>query len=140
MKLEINQVDVWAASIEDKPGGLCQKFDTLAQAGVNMEFVIARRAAEKPGTGVVFVTPIKGARQINAARQAGFKKTKSMHSLRITGADKVGLAAQLTEAIADVGINLRGFSAAVIGKRVVLHLAFDSAGDANKALRRIKQI
>lgn len=140
MKLDITRVDVWAASIEDKPGGLSQKLDVLAQAGVNLEFLIARRAPEKPGTGVVFVTPIKGARQVRAAREAGFEKAESLHALRIATADKPGLGVKLTGQIADAGINLRGLSAAAIGRRAVFHLAFDSTADAAKAMRRLKQM
>ena len=140
MKLDITRVDVWAAGIEDRPGGLARKLDALAKAGTNLESLIARRAPEKPGTGVVFVTPIKGVRQMRAARQVGFEKTKSQHTLRIAADDKPGLGAKLTGQLADTGINLRGFSAAAIGRRAIFHLAFDSTADANKAMRRLKQI
>jgi len=139
MKLNITRVDVWVAGIKDRPGGLAQKLNTLARAGVNLEFIIARRAPEKPGTGVVFVTPIKGPRQAKAARQAGFKKTKSLRSVRIAAADKPGLGAKLAQRIADAGINVRGLSGAATGKSAVFHLAFDSASDANKAIRCLKQ-
>jgi len=140
MKLDITRVDVWAAGIEDRPGGLAQKLDALAQAGINLEFLIARRSPEKPGTGVVFVTPIKGAKQVRAATQAGFEKTKSLHALRIATADKPGLGATLTKHLADAGINLRGLSAAAIGRRAIFHLAFDSTANANKAKRCLKRI
>lgn len=36
MKLKIAREDVWAASMEDKPGQLAQKLDSLAQAGINL--------------------------------------------------------------------------------------------------------
>jgi hypothetical protein len=140
MKLDISRVDVWAASIKDRPGGLAQKLDTLAQAGADIEFLIARRAPEKPGSGVVFVTPIKGAKQTAAARKAKFSKTKSLHALRIAASNKSGLGARLTSELGQAGINLRGLSGAAIGKRAVLHLAFDSAADAGKAARLIKRI
>jgi len=140
MKLDISRVDVWAASIKDRPGGLAKKLEALAQAGVNLEFVIARRAPEKPGTGVVFVTPIKGAKQIKAAKKAGFAKTASLRGLRIAAADKPGLGAKLTKQLAEAGINLRGMSGAAIGKRAIFHLAFDSNADANQAMRCLKAI
>ena len=140
MKLDISRVDVWASSMKDRPGGLAEKLEALAQAGSNLEFVIARRSPEKPGTGVVFVTPIKGASQVRAAKRAGFKKSKTLHGLRIASADKPGLGAKLTQQIADAGINLRGLSAAAIGRRTIFHLAFDSAADTNKAMRCLKKI
>jgi len=140
MRLDISRVDVWAAGIEDRPGGLADKLDALAQAGCNLEFVIARRAPEKPGTGVVFVTPIKGAKQIKAAKQAGFEETASLNGLRVAAADKPGLGARLAKELGAAGINLRGFSGAAIGKRAIFHLAFDCNADANKAMRCLKQV
>ena len=47
--------------------------------------------------------------------------------------------AKLTKQLTDAGVNLRGFSGAAIGRRAVLHLAFDSAADTNKAARLIKK-
>lgn len=140
MELDIGRVDVWAASIKDRPGGLAQKLDTLSQAGADIEFLIARRVPEKPGTGVVFVTPIKGAKQVEAAKKAKFSKTKSLHALRVAASNKVGLGAKLTSELGQAAINLRGLSGAAIGKRAVLHLAFDSADEAVKAARLIKRI
>ena len=139
MKLDITRVDVWAAGIKDKPGSLASKLDALAQAGANLEFCIARRAPKKPGTGVVFVTPINGAGAIKAAKKAGFAKTKSLHALRIAAVNRKGLGAELTGLLGDAGINLRGLSGAAIGKRAVLHLAFGTAAKADKAKRLLKK-
>jgi hypothetical protein len=138
--LNVTRADVWAASIEDRPGGLAGKLAALAEAGAELEFVIARRASEKPGTGVVFLTPLKGAAQIRAAKKAGFEKTKSLHSLRVEGPDQPGLGAKMTQALAQAGINLRGLSAAAIGRRCVVHLALDSPADATKAARLLKRL
>jgi len=140
MKLDVTQDETWVAGIEDRPGGLLEKIDALSSAGVNLEFLIARRSPEKPGAGVVFVTPIEGDEQVKAAKQAGFDKSTSMYGLRVTAADTPGLGAQITREIANAGINLRGVSAAAIGSQAVLHLAFDSAQDAEKAMNRLKQI
>ena len=140
MALNVTRVDVWAARIQDKPGGLTKKLAALAEAGAQLEFVIARRAPDKPGTGVVFLTPLKGAAQIRAARKAGFEKTKSLCSVRIEGPDKPGLGARMTEALAEAGINLRGLSAAALGKRCIVYLAVDSSADATKATRILKRL
>ncbi len=140
MALDVARVDVWAASLEDRPGGLAEKLAALADAGAQLEFVISRRAPDKPGTGVVFLTPLKGAAQLRAAKQAGFEKTKSLHSVRVAGPDKPGLGARITQALADAGLNLRGLSAAAIGKRCVVHLALDSSADASKAVRVLKAL
>ncbi len=136
MRVDVSRVDVWAATIKDRPGALGEKLDALAQADIDLEFIIARRV--KPGKGVAFVTPIKGARQIRAARKAGFEKTKSLHGIRVATGNKPGFGAELTMQLADAGINLRGLSGAAIGNRAIFHLAFDSSDDASKAKRMLK--
>ena len=140
MALNVTRVDVWAASIEDQPGGLAEKLEELAAAGAQLEFVVARRAPDKPGTGVVFLAPVTGAAQVRAAKKAGFEKTGSMHSVRIEGPDKPGLGARMTRALAGAGINLRGLSAAAMNKRCVVYLSVDSAADATKAMRILKDL
>jgi predicted amino acid-binding ACT domain protein len=89
---------------------------------------------------VVFVTPLKGAKQIKAAEAAGFQKTDSLHTLRVEGADKPGVGLKLTQALAQAGINLRGLSAAALGKRYVSYLALDTAADAAKAAAALKKL
>lgn len=140
MKLDIARVDVWAAGIEDRPGALAAKLTDLSSAGVNLEFIVARRTAEKPGEGVVFLTPIEGPEQMKAAKEAGFQKAESMHSVRVGAPDEPGLGAVFARQIADAGINLRGVSAASIGNIAVFYLAFDSAEDASKAIACLGQL
>ncbi|MBI5094674.1 MAG: ACT domain-containing protein [Candidatus Hydrogenedentes bacterium] len=137
MAYTIQKVDVWAGTIEDRPGGLAGKLEALAAAGAELEFVIARRA--QPGTGVAFVAPLKGAKQTKAAAAAGLAKAASLQSLRLEGPDKPGLGAKITRALADAGINVRGISAAALGKRCVVYFAFDSADDAKKAQAALKK-
>jgi hypothetical protein len=139
MAYTIKKVDVWAGEIADRPGGLAEKLAGLSDAGGNFEFIISRRSPEKPGTGVVFLTPVKGAKQRSVAQQAGLSTTDSLHSVRIEGSDRAGLGKQMTAALAEAGINLRGLSAAALGRRAVTYLAFDNAGDADQAIRVLKK-
>ena len=129
--MKIQQVDTWATTIDDQPGALAGKLKALAAAGANLEFVIARRAEK--GKTLVFVTPIKGGAQIGAAGAAGFRKSSSLHTVRVEGNDQPGAGALATQALADQGLNLRGVSAAAIGKKFVCHIAFDTEADATKA-------
>ena len=138
--MKAQRVDTWAAAIKDKPGALAAKFRALSAAGVNLEFVIARRSPEKRGAGVVFVTPIKGPKQSRAAGAAGFKKTRSLHTVRLEGVNKRGQGARLTQALADLGLNLRGLSAAAIGNKFVCHIAVDREADANKVVRALRKL
>ena len=140
MAVKVTRVDTWAATIKDKPGGLAPKLAALAEAGANLEFVIARRAPNKPGRGVVFITPVKGAAQCRAARKAGFKKSKSMNTVRVEGPDKKGQGAKITAALAEADLNLRGLSAAAIGRKFVSHIALDTAADATQAARILRAL
>jgi len=140
MKLKASRIVVWAADIEDRPGGLAEKLGALAKAGTNLDFILARRAPESPGMGVVFVAPLKGAKQINAANDAGFLKTKAMHAVRVEGVNRPGFGRELTGAIASAGISLRGCSATAIGKRFVGYLALDRASEADKAIRVLRRL
>jgi len=139
MPLNVKQVRVWSATIDDRPGGLAGKLDALAKAGANLEFVIARRAPDKPGKGVVFVTPIESDAAMKAAQAAGFSVSDGLHSVRVDGPDEPGLGAKITGALAQAGINLRGISAAAIGNRMVCHLALDTSSDATKAMEGLKR-
>lgn len=134
MDLLVERVDVWAAPIEDSPGGLAEILSVLKDAGANLQFIIARRAPETPGKGVVFVTPLQGDREIRVAAQAGFNVTQRLHSVRVMGRDKAGIAAELVQKLAAAGINLRGFSASAIGPQFVAYVAVDSLEDASKAI------
>ena len=47
---------------------------------------------------------------------------------------------QLTKALAEAGINLRGLSVAAIGNRYISHLALDTAKDAARAVALLKKL
>ena len=138
MAVKVDRVDTWAAALEDIPGSLAGKLEALAKAGVNLEFIVARRAPDKPGNGVLFVAPIEGAAGRKAAKEAGFEKTPSLHTVRIQGPDKAGRGAAFMRALADAGLNLRGVSGAVIGNKLVGYVALDTQEDATKAARVLR--
>lgn len=139
MDLFVEHVDVWAATIEDKPGGLAGVLATLQEVGAELQFIIARRAPDQPGKGVVFVTPLQGDREIAAAAEVGFNVTQTLHSVRVMGPNRPGIAAELTQKLAERGINLRGFSAYVVGKQFISYVAVDSLGDANNAIEILQK-
>jgi hypothetical protein len=140
MAMKVERVDVWVASLSDTPGALAEKLDAVSASGANLKFVMARRAPETPGTGVVFALPLSGAKQLAAARKAGFRKTKNLYAVRAVGDDRKGMGAKLTGALAEKGVNLRGLSAMTVGKKFVLYLALDNSKDATKVVRLLKAV
>ena len=139
MDVIVERADVWAAPIPDRTGGLAELLSALRDEGANLQFIIARRAPEKPGSGVVFVTPLQGDKELRAAADLGFNVTRSLHSLRILGKDQPGVAADLLQQLANAGISLRGFSASVIGSQFVAYIAFDSPEDAGRAMQSLEK-
>jgi hypothetical protein len=131
--------EVWVASMKDKPGALGNKLAALAEVGADLGFIITRHSPEKPGTGVVFVTPLRGDKEIQAATAEGFSASSHLHSLRVEGKNEPGIAAKVAQKVAQAGLNLHGFSGAVIGTQFVLHLAFDTAEAAQKAIAVLRQ-
>jgi hypothetical protein len=138
MSLTVTKVDVWAAQIEDKPGGLAKLLGTLAGAGANLECLIARRDPSNAGKGIAFLTPVKGADVRKAATAEGLKPAEKLATLKVEGNDAPGIGSRITSAIADAGVNLRGASGAVIGRKFVVYLGFDEKADADKAARALK--
>ena len=138
--MKSQRVDTWAASIPDRSGALANKLRALAAGGINLELIIARRHGDDKGNGVVFVTPIKGAKQVGAASSAGFTRSSSLHTLRVEGTDKVGQASRVATALSEHGLNLRGFSAAAQGKKFVCYVAFDTEADVVKAARFVRNL
>ena len=133
----VEHVDVWAATIEDRPGRLAYLLAELRDAGADLQFIIARRA--EPGEGVLFVTPLRSDREIAAAAQVGFNVTNTLHSVRVMGRDRPGIAAELTQKLAEERINLRGFSGSVIGTQFLAFVAVDLLEDANKVIEILEK-
>ena len=75
MNLLVERVEVWATSIEDKPGSLANILSVLREAGADLNFILARRALEAPGRSEVFVTPLRGDAEREAAATLGFNLT-----------------------------------------------------------------
>jgi predicted amino acid-binding ACT domain protein len=140
MALKARKAEVWVVSIDDRAGGVADKLELLAKAGANFEMVFARRTPENPGKGMMFVTPVKGAKVTRAAREAGMGTPPSIHTVRIEGADRLGLGAKIARALGDAGISFRGISGIAIGRRFVSYVACDSAEDQAKAIAVLKKL
>ena len=133
MAYTVNKVEMWTGEIDDRVGGLAEKLEALADAGADLEVVVARRQPHRPGKGVVFVGPLTGAKVQKAAEAAGLTKARDLVALRVEGPNKPGECSRLARRLADAGLNLRGLTATVLGNKFALSLGFDSDADATKA-------
>jgi hypothetical protein len=138
--IRISKVDVWAGDIQDQPGGLARVLSALAERGGSIECVVARRKSDGSGAGDVFVSPVKSRRMQEAAARVGLKQASDIATLRIEGPDRPGLGGRITQAIADAGINMRGLTAAVMGRSFVAYFGLDSSDEADRAAKAIKSM
>lgn len=136
MSYTVKRTTVWAGDIMNRPGMLARVLEALSTSGANLEFLIARRVSDN--TSRVFVSPIRGKRQEAAARDVGLMPAEKLHTIRIEGPNRPGLASEVTRGVAGKGVNLRGASAAAINGRAVIYLGLSTEADAATALRAIK--
>lgn len=140
MAIKASRIDVWAAKIDDRSGATADALEALARAGANLEMVFARRTPEQPGSGVVFLAPIKGAKAIKAAAAAGFARQGGLHGVKVEGGDKPGIGASIGRALGDAEASFRGMTAIAIGGKFMCFLAFDSAEEASRAIAALKKL
>lgn len=139
MPYEISHVDVWVGEMDNHPGGLAAKLEDLYAAGCNLEFIVCRRIPEKPGLGLIFVAPVKGRKQTQAARNTGLEKAETMYSVRLCGPDRKGLGARLANIASEAGVNLRGVTCAAMGRKCIVYYSFDSKDEANRTVRAFRK-
>jgi hypothetical protein len=140
MALKASRTDMWTCPLEDRAGGTAEKLEALAKAGADLEMVFARRAPEQPDSGILFVSPIKGAKAVRAAQQAGIAKAEGIHAVRVEGGDKPGLGAKIARGLGTAGISFRGLTAIALGTKFVSYIALDNEEDAAKAVAVLKKL
>jgi hypothetical protein len=140
MALKASRTDMWTCPLEDRAGGTAEKLDALAKAGANLEMVFARRAPEQLDKGVLFVSPVKGAKVVRAAQEAGITKAEGIHAVRVEGGDKPGLGAKIARGLGSAGISFRGLTAIAIGSKFISYIALDNEADAAKAVTVLKKL
>ena len=140
MSFKMERVHLWSGEVEDAPGGTASKLVHLAQAGANLEYVFTKRLPNKPGTGILYVSPVTGAAQISAAREAGLSETDYPVVHRIEGDNEAGLAHRLTQAWAIAGISFQGLTMSVLEGKFIGFAAFDAVNDANVAAKILADI
>ena len=115
MAYTITVEDVWVGELEDRPGGLAGKLETLSRAGANLEFILCLRNMALPGSSTLFVSPVRADEEVQAAIKAGLTRWTTAHSLRIEGPDRPELGATIARAVANAEVNIRGASASTHG-------------------------
>lgn len=139
MPYRVKKVDVWTGEMPDRAGGLAEKLRPLAEAGVDLQMLFARPGLNSAGEAVMFLAGVSGAKGRRAAQAAGLVRATDVAGVVVEGPNRPGACQALCDRLAEAGINLRGLSAQAHGKTFVMSLAFDSAADARKAAKVIRE-
>jgi hypothetical protein len=135
MPLQIRRIQAWCGEIPDRPGAAAGKLAYLNEAGADLEFIFTRPNPNKPDTSVLFLAPITGPAQMQAARDAGLGPALDVAMLCVEGEIRHGISYDIMSKLAIAGINLRGISVSCIAKRFAAYLAFDSVDTMTKAIQ-----
>ena len=140
MALQIRRVQVWSADVPDRPGAAVAMLEQLARNGADLEFIFTRPHPNKPDTSVLFLAPITGPEQAQAARLTGLAPSLDVAMLCVEGDNRAGIGCELMSCLAIAGINLRGLSISAVGERYAAYLAFDNPDVATQALQVLATI
>jgi hypothetical protein len=135
MPLQIRRIQVWSGEITDRPGAAAAKLVHLAEAGADLEFIFTRPSPHKMDTSVLFLAPICGVEQMEAARKAGLAPALNVAMLCVAGESYPSVGYAIMSRLAIAGINLRGISISNVGGRFAAYLAFDDADTATQAVQ-----
>jgi prephenate dehydratase len=135
MPLQIRRVQAWCGEIPDRPGAAAATLAYLNEAGAELEFLFTRPNPNKLDTSVIFVAPITGPEQMQAARNGGLGPALDVTMLCVEGETRPGISYDIMSKLAIAGINLRGLSVSCIGKRFAAYLAFDNVETMTMAIQ-----
>ncbi len=140
MPFRMHKVQVWSAEIPDRPGAAAAKLELLARSGADLEFIFTRPLLGKPESTAIFLAPITGPEQVEAAQMAGLAPARDMTMLCVDGDNKPGLGYQLMYQLAVAGVNVRGLSISSVGDRFAAYIALDSPDAATQAIQLLANV
>jgi hypothetical protein len=131
----IKKFSMWSVEVDDVAGATTGLFKILADAGADIDFSLSRPLGDKPGRAILFLAPIKGKKQEEAARQAEFVERKDVVGVQVQGPSRVGGNFRLTAALAHENLSVRALVTTVDGSRFTTIFALRSDADADRAIK-----
>src|SRR5689334_4713949 len=92
MAFRMHKVQVWSGPVPDRPGAAAGLLAELARAGADLEFIFTRPQPNDPGASILFLAPITGPDQAQAARAAGLAPATDSAMLCVEGENRAGMA------------------------------------------------
>jgi hypothetical protein len=135
MTLNIRRIQAWAGVTADQLGSAAGKLDLLARAGARLELVFSGPHPSDPDKAVLYLAPISGPEQMQAAREVGLGPALNVAVLHIQGQQRDGLALEVMSRLAVAGVALRAMSVSTSDAGFHAYLAFDSAALSTTAVQ-----
>src|SRR4030095_1703967 len=98
-EFSIKKFSIWSNEIDDVVGATTGLFKVLADAGTDVEFSLSRPLGDKPGKAILFLAPVKGKKQEEAAKRAGFVFRPDVVGVQVQGPSRIGGNFRLTAAM-----------------------------------------
>jgi len=134
MAISVRKTSLWRREVDNKPGTLARTLQPLADAGADLEIVMAYGIGNK---AAIEVAPITGKRVTASAATAGLAESR-VPAVVVTGDNRAGIAHAFARAIGDAGINLSFLVAHAVGNRFSSVFGFESEADADRAIPLLK--
>jgi len=106
MAVTVRKAVLWRKEVDNRPGMLANAFETLSEAGADLQVVMAYRYSGGTDRAAIELHPVSGRKSTAAAKTADLAKS-SIPSLLVQGDNRHGVGHALTKAIADAGISSR---------------------------------
>ena len=138
MAVTVKKAVLWRKEIDNRPGTLADLLGPLAEAGSDLQVVIAYRYPGGKDSAAIELHPVSGRKPIAAAKAAGLAQS-AVATLLVEGDNRQGLGHAIAKALGDAGINLSLVMAQVVGRRYSALFGFENETDAAKATTLIKK-
>ena len=138
MAVTVKSISLWRKEAENKTGLLAQTLEPLAKAGANLSVVMGYRLPGNESKGAIEIYPVSGRKMVAAATGVGLTDA-AIPTILVDGDNKPGLAHQITQSVADAGVDLSFFVAQAVGRRYSAVIGFANAADAKRTASLIKK-
>jgi hypothetical protein len=135
MAIRIHRIQVWSGEMPDKVGSAAAMLECLSRAGADLEYLMSGPHPSKPDVTMLFLAPLQGEEQMQAARKSGLSPARDVAMLCVESENRPGIGARIMGSLAVAGINLRGISISTVGDRMAAYLAFDNEDNARLAVQ-----
>lgn len=138
MVVTVKRITLWRKELENRAGTLAGTLEPLAKAGADLQIVMGYRFPNEHAKAAVELYPIGNKKTTQAAQGAGMAESQ-IPVLLVEGDNRAGLGHNISQAIAEAGVNLDFLVAQVVGRKYSAVIGFENEADATKATAVIKK-